>query len=147
MALEPVGGGDAADHPFRFVAAQEGFRRNNDGTFLPIVNLTIASTLYDVQFTFTIKKDTYVKGGAPPLEAERTAWVDQICGHAHVQGFYSEQDAGPDGIQYNYGVITVGTDDGAAETFVRQRMDHLNDQKTFQMIDEAWQLLYDAGAR
>ena len=146
MALEPVGGGDAADHPYRFVGAQEGWRRNNDGTFLEIVNLTIASRLYDVQFTFTVKKKTYTDGGAPPLEAERTAWVDQICGHAHVQGFYSEQDAGPDGIQYNYGVITVGTDDGAAETFVRQRMDRLNDAKTFQMIEDAWQLLVGVGA-
>jgi len=146
VALEPVGGGDAADHPYRFVGAQEGFRRNNDGTFLAIVNLTIASRLYDVQFTFTIKKSTYDGGGAPPLEAERTAWVDEICGHDHVQGFYSEQDSGPDGIQYNYGVITVGTDDGLAETFVRQRMDRLNDQNTFAMIDKAWNLLVGAGA-
>lgn len=146
MALDPVGGGDAADHPYRFVAAQEADRRNNDGTFEPIVNLTIASTLYGVQFTFAVKKATWDGGGAPPLEAERTAWVDEICGHDHVQGFYSEQDNGPDQVQYNYGVITVGTDDGLAQTFVRQRMDHLNDHSTFAMIDKAWDLLVKAGA-
>ena len=80
------------------------------------------------------------------MTAERTAWVDQICGHAHVQGFHSETDQGPDQILYNYGVILVGTDDGAITDEVRVRMDHLNDQATFAAIDRAWQRLQAMGA-
>ena len=72
--------------------------------------------------------------------------MDEICGYPHVIGFYSEQDTGPDGIQYNYGVITVGPEGSDTGDVVRQRMDHLNDQKTFAMIDKAWDLLVKAGA-
>jgi hypothetical protein len=146
VALEPVGGGDAADHPFRFVGAHRTFRRNGDGTLLPIINVTCASRLYDVQFTFALKASTWDAGGGPPLMAERTGWVDEICGYRHVQGFYSEQDEGPDGIQYNYGVITVGTDDGQIEDYTRARMDHLNDPATFGKIDAVWSRLVAAGA-
>ena len=146
MALEPVGGGDAADHPYTPIAIQRTFRVNNDGTFTPVVNITAASTLYAVQFTFTILASTFDTDGGPPLTAERTAWVDQICGHAHVQGFHSETDQGPDQILYNYGVILVGTDDGAITDEVRVRMDHLNDQATFAAIDRAWQRLKAMGA-
>ena len=146
MALAPVGGGDAADHPFRLVGANRTSRANSDGTFTAVVNLTLASTLYAVQFTFTILASTWDAGGAPPLEAERTAWVDEICGNEHVQGFRSEQDTGPDGVLYNFGVITVGTDDGSITDEVRVRMDHLNDVSTFGAIDAAWNRLVAAGA-
>ena len=146
MALEPVGGGDAADHPYIFVGAQGTQRVNNDGTFTPVVNITIQSALYGVQFTFTILQSTWDNGGAPPLEAERTAWVDQVCSHPHVIGFHSEADQGPDQIIYNYGVILVGPDGASTGIEVRQRMDHLNDQNTFAMIDKAWQQLVAAGA-
>ena len=146
MALDPVGGGDAADHPYRFISADGTQRVNNDGSFTPIVNLTIQSVLYAVQFTFAVTKATWDGGGAPPLEAERTAWVDQICSHAHVIGFHSEPDQGSDQILYNYGVILVGPDGATSGIEVRQRMDHLNDQSTFAMIDKAWQNLVGAGA-
>lgn len=147
MAMQPVGGGDAADHPYTPVGTQQTWRRNGDGTFTAVRNITAQSTLYGVQFTFTILEDTWQKGGAPPLIAERTAWVDQIAGHAHVQDFYSEQDEGPSQVQYNYGVIVVGTDDGALENPVRVRMDHLNDQSTFAAIDRAWKQLEAIGAK
>lgn len=146
MALQPVGGGDAADHPYRLIGTNRTSRANNDGTYTPVVNITLQSVLYGVQFTFTILASTFDGGGAPPLEAERTAWVDQICGHDHVQGFRSEQDTGPDLILYNFGVITVGTDDGAITDEVRARMDHLNDSSTFAAIEKSWQRLVEAGA-
>lgn len=146
MALEPVGGGDAADHPFRLIGANRTFRVNADGTFTPIVNLTLASVLYGVQFSFTILAATFDTDGGPPLEAERTAWVDEICGHAHVVGFRSEVDQGPDQVLYNYGVIVVGTPDLAITDEVRVRMDHLNDQSTFAAIDASWKRLQAAGA-
>lgn len=146
MALDPVGGGDAADHPYRFVSAEGTNRVHNDGHLEPIVNLTIQSVLYGVQFTFAVTQQTWDGGGAPPLEAERTAWVDQVCGHDHVIGFHTEPDQGPDQILYNYGVILVGPDGATSGVEVRQRMDHLNDTSTFTMIDKAWHNFVGAGA-
>lgn len=146
MALAPVGGGDAADTPFRLIGSNRTFRVNNDGTFTPIVNLTCQSVRYGVQFSFTLLASTFDTDGGPPLEAERTAWVDAICGHEHVQGFRSEVDQGPDQVLYNYGVITVGTDDGQITDEVRARMDRLNDVATFGAIDAAWARLVAAGA-
>jgi hypothetical protein len=146
MALAPVGGDDAADHPYIPVSAVRGFRVNNDGTFTQIVTVTAESSLYQVQFTFTILAATFDADGGPPLTAERTAWVDEICGHAHVQDFWSEVDQGPSQVLYNYGVITVGTDDGAITNQVRARMDQLNDPATFAAIDKAWKQLQALGA-
>ena len=146
MALEPVGGGDAADHPYRFINAEGTQRVDGNGNFTPVVNITIASTLYAVQFTFTILKSTWDGGGAPPLEAEHTNWVDTICAHPHVIGFHSETDQGPDQVIYNYGKILVGPDGATTGVEVTQRMDHLNDPSTFQMIDAAWQNFVGAGA-
>jgi len=146
MALEPVGGGDAADHPYRLIGSARVQRANNDGTFTQVVNITDQSVLYGVQFTFTILASTWDGGGAPPLEAERTAWVDQVCSHAHVIGFYTQTDQGPDQILYNFAHIVVGTPDGAISDETVVRMDHLNDQDTFTKIDATWQRLVDAGA-
>lgn len=145
MALAPVGGSDAAQHPFRLVGLARTLRANNDGTFTPVVNITCASTLYGVTFTFTILASTFDTDGGPPLEAERTAWVDEICGHAHVVDFRSESDLGPSQVLYNYGVITVGNADGTITDEVRVRMDHLNDPSTFGAIDAAYKRLQAAG--
>lgn len=146
MALQPVGGGDAADHPFRLIGTERTSRVNNDGTLTPVINVTAASVLYGVQFTFTMLLATWIADGGPPLTAERTNEVDTICAHDHVQGFYSEADTGPDLILYNYGVIVVGTDDGAITDTVRVRMDHLNDSSTFGAIDATWNRLVAMGA-
>ena len=144
--LQPVGGGDAADHPFIFVSADRTNRVNADNTFTPIVNITCQSTLYGVQFTFTILASTWDGGGAPPLEAERTGWVDEVCGYPHVIGFRCEQDQGPDRVLYNYAKIVVGPEDATTGDEVTVRMDQLNKPSTFAAIDRAWQLLSDAGA-
>lgn len=146
MALPPVGGGDASDHPYQLIGTTRTFRVNTDGTFTPVVNITAASRLYGVQFTFTLLASTFNTDGGPPLTAERTAWVDEICGYRHVQGFHSETDQGPDQVLYNFGVIEVGTDDGAITDETRVRMDHLNDQATFAAIDATWKRLVDLGA-
>ena len=95
MALEKLEPGDAADHPYRLVGLQRTTRANNDGTFTPVVNITCQSVLYGVTFTFTILASTFDTDGGPPLEAERTAWVDEICAYPHVQDFWSETDQGP----------------------------------------------------
>ena len=146
MALEPVGGGDAADHPYIPISVQRTFRALNNGTFQPIVNVTAQSALYGVQFTFTMKASTWDSDGGPPLTAERTAWVDQICGHDHVQGFYTDQDTGPDNLMYNFAHIVVGTDDGAITDEAVVRMDQLNTTATFQKIADVWSRLVAIGA-
>lgn len=146
MPLAQLPGGDAADHPYIPIGTVRTFRVNNDGTFTPIVNITAASALYGVQFTFTLPAKTFDDDGGPPLTAERTAWVDEICGHAHVQDFWSETDQGPSQVLYNYGIITVGTDDSAITNQVRARMDQLNDEATFSAIDKAWKQLQALGA-
>ena len=147
MALAPVGGGDAADHPYIPIAAVRTFRVNNDGTFTPVVNVTAASAKYGVQFTFTILASTWDTDGGPPLTAERTAYVDEICEHEHVVGFRSEVDQGPDQILYNYGVITVGNSDATITDEARARMDQLNSQGTFAAIDTVWKRLEAFGAK
>jgi hypothetical protein len=146
VALVKLDPGDAADHPYRFINADGTQRVNNDGTFTHIVNITVASVLYGVQFTFTILKSTWDAGGAPPLEAEHAAWVDEICGYRHVIGFHSEPEQGPDQVIYNYGKILVGPDGAESGVEVSQRMDRLNSPSTFAMIDAAWKNFTDAGA-
>ena len=146
MALEPVGGGDAADHPYRLVGNPvRTFRVNNDGTTTAVVNITAQSVLYGVQFTFTITAQTYDNDGGPPIAAERTSWVDAICAYPHVIGFHSEVDQGPDQVLYNYGVIVVGADGETDGDEVRVRMDHLNDTSTYAAIDAAWKRMQALG--
>lgn len=144
--LEPVGGADASAYPYRLVGSQRVQRANNDGTFTPVVNVTLQSVFYGVQFSFTILASTWDAGGAPEVEGQRTEWVDAVCGHEHVQGFYTQQDQGPDQVLYNFAHIVVGTDDGAVTDEAVVRMDHLGDAATVQKIDATWQRLVTAGA-
>lgn len=146
MALEPVGGGGGASAAYTPVAIQRTFRVNADGTFTPVVNVTAISTLYGVQFTFTMLASVWDADGGPPLTELRTEWVNAVCAYDHVVGFHTEVDQGPDQILYNYGVITVGTADASITDEVRVRMDHLNDQSTFAAIDAAWKRLQAMGA-
>lgn len=145
MAMQPVGGGDASEHPFIPIGIQRGTRLNNDGTFTPVVNVTAQSALYGVQFTFTVLASNWDADVGPTLTAERANWVDEVCGAAHVQDFWTESDEGPSSILYNYAIITVGTDDKALTDEVSVRMDHLNDQATFAAIDKAWQRIVAMG--
>lgn len=141
------GDGDITDvASYTPIGAVHTERVNNDGTLTPIVNITAVSDLYGVQFTFTITEATWRADGAASQTALRTEWVNAICAHAHVVGFYTEQDQGPDQVIYNYGVITVGTEDGAYSEPVRVRMDQLNTPGAFAMIDAAWTRLQAMGA-
>jgi hypothetical protein len=146
----PVQGDDTQSegdsHPYQLLGVVRTFRVNNDGTFTPIANITAASKTYGVQFTFTILAKTLDEDGAPAETGLRTEWVDTICAHDHVVGFRTEVDQGPDGVLYNYGVITVGTDDGAISDEVRVRMDQLNAPATFGLIDASWKRLVALGA-
>ena len=145
--LEPVGGADASAYPHIFVNAQSTQRVNNDGTFTPIVNLTIQSAQYGVQFTFTILKATWDNGGAPAAEGQHTQWVDAVCAYPHVIGFHTDPEQGNDQVIYNYAKILVGPEGATDGIEVQQRMDHLGDASTFTRIDAAWKQLQDVGAQ
>lgn len=146
MVLAAVDAGGGATYPYHFVSAQHTQRVNNDGTFTPVVNITLQSVLYGVQFTYTILQTTWDNGGAPETEQTHTKWVDAVCAYPHVIGFHTEPDQGPDQIIYNWGVILVGPEGANTGIEVRQRMDHLGSGSTFAMIDRAWQQLEAAGA-
>ena len=151
MALAPIGGGggsggESGGQNYTPIGSVRTFRVNNDGTFTPVMNLTALSDLYGVQFTFTILAKTFDEDGAPAILTERTGQVNAICGHPHVQGFWTEADQGPDQILYNYANIEVGTDDGAITTIVTARMDQIGDTQVFTDIDNAWKKLQAIGA-
>jgi len=146
MALAPVASGETSGDPYKLIALQRTTRANNDGTFTPVVNITLQSVKYGVQFTFTLLASTYDTDGGPPLEEERTGWVDAVCAYPHVHDFWSEVDQGPSQVLYNYGVITVGSDDGSVTDQVRRRMDQLNEPATFQAINAAVKRLNSVGA-
>ena len=76
MALAPVTqGGDAADHPYTPSGTVRTFRVNNDGTFSPVVNITAASVLYGVQFTFTILAKTFDDDGGAYNQADAGGFI------------------------------------------------------------------------
>lgn len=146
IAIIDDGGAPGVGHPYKLIGTVRTFRVNNDGTFTPVVNITALSATYGVQFTFTITAQTFQADGARTQAELRTEWVDTIAAHEHVIGFHSEVDQGPDQILYNYGVIQVGTEDGAISDEVRVRMDQLNTPATFAAIEASWQRLVALGA-
>lgn len=140
------GTGATSDDGYSLVGTQQTFRVNADGTTTPIVLVTAYSLLYGITFFWFITEQTFTSGGAAAATAAKTQQVNAIAAHPHVQGFRSEQDQDASGLLYNYGVITVGTDNLAITSVVRQRMDRLGLDATFAMIDAAWQRLVDLGA-
>lgn len=138
--------GGVADDAYALVGVQQTFRVQADGTTLPIVLITAYALLYGVTFFWFIEEATYASGNAGAAIGQKTRDVNGVCGAPHVQGFRSEQDQDPSGLLYNYGVITVGTDDLSITGTVRQRMDRLAQQATFQLIADEWSLLQSIGA-
>ena len=131
---------------YTLISTTPTFRVNADQTTTPVVDITAQSTVYGVQFTWTVLGTTWATDGPAAFVPLKTAEVNQVCAHEHVQDFRTETDAGPSQVLYHYAVITVGTDDQAITDDVRVRMDHLNDPATFGAIDAAWSKLAEAGA-
>jgi hypothetical protein len=144
--LAPLESSDTATGAYILVGTARTFRVNSDQTTTPIVHVTATSKTYGVTFSWDMLASVWDDDGGPPLIAERTGQVDEICGHAHVQGFRSEADLDASQLLYNYGVITVGTDDQAITDEARVRMDHLGLPSTFGTIDAVWKRLVKAGA-
>lgn len=142
------GGGSApGGAAYVLIGTERTFRVNTAAsTFTAVVNLTAQSVAYGVQYTWTVLAKTVDSDGAPASADLTTGWVDQICAAAHVQDFRSEQAQGPSQVLYNYGVITVGTDDESITDEVRVRMDQLNTPGAFKAIADCWSRLVAAGA-
>ena len=134
------------DTAYNLVSTQRTFRVNADNSTTEVVNISAQSQLYLVYYTWTILAATFDADGAPPLVSLKTSEVNVICGHPHVQDFRTEQDQGPSDVLYNYAVVTVGTDDQAITTEVRQRMDSIDTPEVFGKIDKAWSQLQALGA-
>lgn len=130
---------------YQIVSTASGDRVNPDNTTTPTMSITFRSVLYDVTATFNVTQATFAADGAPPLVQLKTAQVNQIAGHEHVIGVRGEEDQGNDANLYNYLVVTVGDTDGARETDVRIRMDHIGEPAAFTAIDRAWTLLENLG--
>jgi hypothetical protein len=140
------GDGESIGGAYNLIGSVRTFRVNADQTTTPIVNVTAQSQAYGVQFTWTVLASQWDADGPAAFIPLKTAEVNTICAHPHVQDFRTETDQGPSQILYNFAVITVGTDDQAITDEVRVRMDHINDPATFGSIDHVWSQLAAAGA-
>jgi len=144
--LTSEGAVDASDTAYTLVGTTDDLEVSGEGKFTAVVIISARSVLYGVPFTFTILKQTLVDDGAPPLISLKTSEVNVICGHPHVQDFWTERDQGTGNEFYHFAVITVGTDDQAITTQVRQRMDEISGTAVFTNIDKAWKQLQAIGA-
>lgn len=142
-----VGGdGESIGGAFVLIGSVRTFRVNSDQTTTPVVNVTAQSVTFGVVFTWTVLASTWDADGPAAFVPLKTAEVNTICAHPHVQDFRTEQDQGPSQVLYNYAVITVGTDDQAITDEVRQRMDQIGLPSVFAAIDHVWGQLAAAGA-
>jgi hypothetical protein len=141
-------GGDGASigGEFRLIGSVRTFRVNADQTTTPVVNVTAQSVAFGVQFTWTVLAAKWDADGPAAFVPIKTAEVNTICAHPHVQDFRTETDQGPSQVLYNYAVITVGTDDQAITDEVRTRMDSIGLPAVFGQIEHAWSQLAAAGA-
>jgi hypothetical protein len=149
MSLAPVDGGAAgggASEAYTLVGSLRTFRVRADNTTQPIQQVTAQSKQYGVTYTWFIDGHTWDTDSGPPLIADKTGYVNEICGHAHVQGFRTEQDQDQSQLLENFAVITVGTDDGSVTDEARVHMDTLETQAPYTAIDAVWKRLVAAGA-
>lgn len=140
------GGGGIGEVGFTLIGTRDDFRVNGDNSTTPIVQITAMSNLYGVTFSWYVLKSQFTADGPLNLANLMTSDVNAVCGYQHVQDFRTEVDEGPSQLLYNFGIITVGTDDQTITTDVQQRMDMLNIPATFTLIDAAWQTLVTLGA-
>lgn len=143
-----VPGGDSVGAPGRYnlLGVVNTFRTNQNNTTTPLVELSAYSLVYGVTYTWAVTTATYLADGGDVLASEKTAQVEQICAHEHVQGFRTEKEEDRSSLLYNYAVITVGTDDGAITDTCSVRMDQIGTPGAFQIIADTWNRLVTTGA-
>ena len=148
MALVPAdtGGGSPDTSAYNLIGAVQTSRVKSDNTTQQVVLITAQSKLYLVTYSWFVSPEAWGLEARDAIIGPKTADVNEVCSHPHVIGFRTEQDLDASQLLINNAVITVGTDDGAIQSEVRVRMDHLNDTPTFTAIDNAWKVLAAAGA-
>lgn len=146
MLQLPTGDSVGAEGRYNLLGVVNTFRVNQNNTTTALVELTAFSKVYGVTYTWAVTKATYLADGGDVLASEKTAQVEQICAHEHVQAFRTEKEEDRSSLLYNYAVITVGTDDGAITDTCAVRMDHLGTPGAFVVIDETWAKLVSTGA-
>lgn len=140
-------GGGAGSTDYVLVGVERTFRVTpSNNTLTPIVNVTAQSSVYGVQYTWTLLAKTWDAQGSTALLSEKAAEVDAIMEEGHVIDFRSETRQGPSQVLYNYGIITVGTADGSISDEVEIRMDMLTDPSVQTNILATWARLVAAGA-
>lgn len=138
-------GASVGTNAYSIVAQHSTFYVNADNTTTPIEQITARSLTYGVEFTFNVTKATYDSNGGPVLASERTAQVDELLAHPHVQGAYPEQDQDNSGRLVNFLVFIVGTDDQVRTVTTRVAMDHLGTPGAFAALDAAWKQIVALG--
>lgn len=138
--------GAVATTNYQLIGVVATFRLNQNNTTTPLMELTVRSTLYDVQFTWDVTKATFDGSGGQVLASEKTAQVNEIAALPHVQALRSEKEQDRSDLLYNYLVVTVGTQDLAITDDVAIRMDAIGTPGAFTAINEAWARLVAAGA-
>lgn len=147
LANPDNGAGNApGSEEYRLIAAARTSRVKADNTVQDVVQVTAMSVLYLVTFTWFVEPQNWNLEAHDAIIGPMTANVNQVCSAPHVIGFRTVQDQDASRLLVNYGVITVGTDDGSIQDEVTVRMDQLNTAGTFAQIDAAWKVLAAAGA-
>jgi len=148
MALLPVdlGSQGVSSEAYTLVSAARTSRVKADNTVQDVIQVTAQSSLYLVTYTWFVEPDRWNLEAHTAIIGPMTANVNEVCGYRNVIGFRTVQDQDVSRLLVNYGVITVGTPDGSIQDEVQVRMDHLNTEHTFQLIDDAAAVLKAAGA-
>lgn len=145
MLAQP-GGSSVGSNAYDIIDQLSTVQVNPNNTTTAIEQITFRSLTYGVIATFNVLQSVYQTNGAAVLVSERTAQLEQLVGHEHVQGARGEQDQDPsNGRLYNYLVLTIGTPDFARTSEIKIRMDQLGTQAAFAAIDAAWATLQALG--
>lgn len=138
--IEP-GGGSTATIDYTLIAAVPTTRVTGDNSTQDVISVTAKSQLFGVTYSWFVEPSSWNEDGGPPLIEEKTGQVNAIMQHAHVIGFRTVQDQDASRLLVNFGVITVGTQDGAIQDEVQVRMDQLGTPAAFGAIDATWNKL------
>lgn len=147
LTADPSGvGPDPEIDNYYLIGLGEIPRSSSDTTTETVVQITAKSKLYLVTYTWFMTTATYKADGEVAAAELKTAQVNQICGHDHVQQFRSEQDFDASNLLINNAVIGVGTEDQNTIVPIRYRMDQIGLPGVFGAIDAAWAKLVKLGA-
>jgi hypothetical protein len=138
--IEP-GGGGTTTIAYTLIAAVNTTRTTGDNSTQDVVFVTAMSKLYGVTFSWFVNPTSWNVDGGPPLIEEKTGQVNAIMQADHVLGFRTIQDQDLSRLLVNFGVITVGSQDGQVQDEVQVRMDQLGTPATFTAIANLWNTL------